>query len=106
MAPGLAGGLVPSPSALVVLLGGIALGRAWFGVTLVMAYGIGMAAALVGAGYLLVRARDRMARRVARRVTQHSSGRLARLGEVLPLVTAALVTTGGLALAARAMTGA
>lgn len=102
MAPGLAGGLVPSPSALVVLLGGIALGRAWFGVTLVMAYGIGMAAALVGAGYLLVRARDRM----ARRVTQHSSGRLARLGEVLPLVTAALVTTGGLALAARAMTGA
>jgi len=102
VAPGLAGGLVPSPSALVVLLGGIALGRAWFGVTLVMAYGIGMAAALVGAGYLLVRARDRM----ARRVTQHSSGRLARLGEVLPLVTAALVTTGGLALAARAMTGA
>ncbi|MDQ3343647.1 MAG: High-affinity nickel-transporter [Actinomycetota bacterium] len=102
VAPGLAGGLVPSPSALVVLLGGIALGRAWFGVTLVIAYGVGMAAALVGAGYLLVRARDRMARRVAR----HHPGRLLRLGQALPVVTAALVTTGGLVLAARAMAGA
>ena len=31
VALGLAGGLVPSPSAVVVLLGGIALGQAWFG---------------------------------------------------------------------------
>src|SRR5262245_31433051 len=36
---GFAGGLVPSPSALVVLLGAIALGRTWFGVLLVVAYG-------------------------------------------------------------------
>jgi nickel/cobalt transporter (NicO) family protein len=34
---GFAGGLVPSPLALVVLLGAIALGRAWFGVLLVVA---------------------------------------------------------------------
>jgi len=32
VALGLAGGLVPSPSAVVVLLGGIALGHAWFGI--------------------------------------------------------------------------
>jgi hypothetical protein len=32
------------PSAVVVLLGGIALGQAWFGILLVLAYGIGMAA--------------------------------------------------------------
>jgi hypothetical protein len=38
---GLAGGLVPSPSALVVLLGAIALGRAGFGIVLVLAYGMG-----------------------------------------------------------------
>lgn len=31
IAVGFAGGMVPSPSALIVLLGGIALGRAWFG---------------------------------------------------------------------------
>src|SRR5205823_984135 len=35
VAMGFAGGLVPSPSALVVLLGAMALGRAWFGVVLV-----------------------------------------------------------------------
>lgn len=34
---GFAGGLVPSPSALVVLLGAIALERLWFGVILVVA---------------------------------------------------------------------
>src|SRR5262249_37897438 len=43
---GIAGGLVPSPSALVVLLGAIGLGRTGFGVVLVLAYGVGLAAAL------------------------------------------------------------
>ena len=52
---GVAGGLVPTPSALVVLLGAIALHRTWFGVILVGLYGLGMAAALMGAGLLLVR---------------------------------------------------
>ena len=45
---GMAGGLVPTPSALVVLLGATALGRAWFGVLLVAIYGIGMALTLLG----------------------------------------------------------
>jgi len=40
-----------------VLLGAIALGRAWFGVALVIAYGAGMAVTLTGAGLVLVRAR-------------------------------------------------
>ena len=40
---GVAGGLVPTPSALVVLLGAIALHRTWFGVVLVGLYGLGMA---------------------------------------------------------------
>jgi ABC-type nickel/cobalt efflux system permease component RcnA len=43
---GVAGGLVPSPSALIVLLGATALGRAWFGVVLVVCYGVGMAVTL------------------------------------------------------------
>ena len=54
---GVAGGLVPSPSALLVLLGATALGRAWFGVLLVVAYGVGMAVTLTVAGLLLLRAR-------------------------------------------------
>ena len=50
---------MPSPSALVILLSAIALGRTWFGVLLVVGYGFGMAGTLTAAGVLLVRARDR-----------------------------------------------
>ncbi|MFE0173933.1 nickel transporter [Streptomyces sp. NPDC059002] len=53
---GFAGGLVPSPSAVVVLVGAAALGAAWFGLLLVVAYGVGLAATLTAAGFLVVRA--------------------------------------------------
>src|SRR6185312_13755885 len=59
---GLAGGLVPSPSALVVLLAAIGLGRTGYGVLLVVAYGIGMATTLTGAGLLLLAVQRRLAR--------------------------------------------
>lgn len=103
IAVGFAGGLVPSPSALLVLLGGIALGRAWFGVVLVLAYGLGMAAALVATGLLLVSARDAVDRALARRAG--SSGRrfrvAVRVGQKLPLATASVVVVVGLGIAAR-----
>jgi ABC-type nickel/cobalt efflux system permease component RcnA len=51
-AMGLVGGLVPSPSALLLLLAATAIGRAWFGVVLVVAFGIGMATSLAGVGLL------------------------------------------------------
>lgn len=51
---GLSGGLVPSASAVVLLLGAIGLGQAWFGVILVAAFGVGMSLALVGSGLLAV----------------------------------------------------
>ena len=57
---GIAGGLVPSPSALIVLLASIALGRTVFGVVLVVAYGLGMAGTLTAVGLLLVRLRGRL----------------------------------------------
>ncbi|ATL26610.1 nickel transporter [Streptomyces formicae] len=53
---GFAGGLVPSPSAVVVLVGAAALGAAWFGLLLVVAYGAGLALTLTAAGFLVVRA--------------------------------------------------
>ena len=94
---GVAGGLVPSPSALVVLLGAVALGRTWFGVLLVLAYGIGMAATLTAAGLLLVKLSKRWAGRIA--------GRLAggRLSTATPVMTASLVVLVGLGLAARSL---
>ena len=87
---GLAGGLVPSPSALVVLVGAIALHRAWFGVVLVIFYGAGMAVTLVGIGLLLSRLRGRFIRRA------QPGSALARGFALLPMVTAALICVIGL----------
>jgi len=100
MAMGFAGGLVPSPSALVVLLGSIAIGRAWFGLLLIVAYGAGLASVLVGAGLLLERLRHRIEPILARR----SRPRLAALAVNLPILTAVLVVGGGAFLVARAVT--
>lgn len=104
LAVGFVGGLVPSPSALVVLLGGIALGRAWFGVLLVLAYGIGMALALVGTGLLFVRGRDQIERRFANRGLEGRwTRRVLALSRRLPTITAGLVVVIGLGLALQAL---
>jgi nickel/cobalt transporter (NicO) family protein len=57
------GGLLPSPTALVVLLGAVALHRVALGVAMVGAFSIGLAAALTGVGVLVLKARDAAARR-------------------------------------------
>jgi ABC-type nickel/cobalt efflux system permease component RcnA len=94
---GVAGGLVPSPSALVVLLGAVALGRTAFGVALVLTYGLGMAATLTAAGLLAVRLSDRWSPRLARM-------RMARrLSAATPMVTGGLVLLVGVGLAARSL---
>lgn len=99
---GVAGGLVPSPSALVVLLGAVALGRTWFGVLLVIGYGLGMAGTLTAVGLLLVRLRDRLER--ADRFAGMAD-RVGKLRGLLPLVTASLVLIVGFGLTLRAATG-
>lgn len=97
---GVASGVVPSPSVLVVLLGATALGRAPFGVLLVLAYGVGMAATLVTAGLLLLRAQGVAERRGWR------LARTRRLGRALPTATAAVVVLLGVALALRGVDSA
>ncbi|MFF2521032.1 nickel/cobalt transporter [Streptomyces liangshanensis] len=97
---GIAGGLVPSPSALVVLLGAVALGRTAFGILLVIGYGLGMAATLTLAGLLLVRLRDRVTTHTARR----ASARLRTLARTGPAATSALVLLVGIGLTVRAVT--
>jgi len=54
LALGISGGLLPCPSALVVLLSAIALGRVGFGLVLVSVFSIGLAAVLTGIGLVLV----------------------------------------------------
>lgn len=98
---GVAGGLVPSPSALIVLVASIALGRTVFGVFLVIAYGLGMAITLTVAGLLLVRLRGRLDRRAERAQRSGARSRLAAIAAALPALTAALVLLVGLGLALR-----
>ena len=100
---GFAGGLVPSPSALIVLLASIALGRTAFGVFLVIAYGLGMALTLTVAGLLLVRLRGRLARRAARTDGSGTRSRAAAVMAALPTLTAVLVLLVGLGLAVRGL---
>ena len=103
LAVGFAGGLVPSPSALIVLLGGIALGRAWFGLVLVIAYGLGMASALVLVGFALVKARDRVSAALRRTERPRQVAGALALARALPVVTAVLVIVVGLGVSARAV---
>jgi ABC-type nickel/cobalt efflux system permease component RcnA len=95
MAMGFAGGLSPSPSAVVVLLGAVALGRAWFGVLLVLGYGIGMAATLTGVGFALAKWRVKLERRTAGRTASV-------LRRLVPVATSGIVVLVGLGIAAQA----
>lgn len=90
---GISGGLVPCPGALVILLLAVALHRIALGLALVVLFSVGLAAVLIGLGVLMVRARPLVER-------LSSEGRVLR---TLPVVSAALVTLVGLAMAARSL---
>jgi nickel/cobalt exporter len=94
---GLSGGLVPSASALILLLGSIAAGHVAYGIVLVLAFGIGMALVLGGVGLALVRA-SRLVERLPRRWS------LGRLAGAVQLATAGLVVILGLVLTSQALT--
>jgi ABC-type nickel/cobalt efflux system permease component RcnA len=98
---GMAGGLVPSPSALLVLLATIALGRTVFGVVLVLGYGVGMALTLCAAGLLLVRLRGRLAAMPAGRRLAGADW----LITAMPVLTSVLVLVVGTWLTLRAVGG-
>lgn len=100
---GIAGGLVPSPSALVVLLGAVALGRTAFGVLLVIGYGLGMATTLTLAGLLLVRLRDRFEAGADKYARLRAP--VARLSGIVPAASAGLVLLVGVLLTLRAAAG-
>ena len=95
----LAGGLVPSPTALLLLLGAVAAGEPAYGLALAVAFGSGMAAALTGIGLLVVGGRD---------LVSGLGGRLPaarRLGPLVPWVASAAVLVGGVVLTGQAVIG-
>jgi ABC-type nickel/cobalt efflux system permease component RcnA len=59
---GISGGIVPCPAALVVLLSAVSMQRIGFGLLLIVAFSIGLAAVLIAIGLLMVYARDFMSR--------------------------------------------
>lgn len=96
---GIAGGLVPAPEAVFLLLGSIAAGRVAFGLVLIVSFGVGMAVVMTAIGLALVYARG-MVERLPR-----VSG-LGRLAQAVPLVTAVLVLGVGVTLTAQALQAA
>lgn len=97
IALGLSGGLVPSASALILLLGSIAAGRAAYGLVLVLGFGTGMALVLAGIGLAIVHARRLVERRPALRG-------LRSVEVPVQLLTASIVVVLGLVLTGQALT--
>jgi len=95
---GLSGGIVPSTSALIILLATVTSGRAAYGLVLVIAFGIGMAAVLSGIGLALVYARG-----IVERVPRRRS--FDRLTAALPVLTAVVVFGVGVVLTGSALLG-
>jgi ABC-type nickel/cobalt efflux system permease component RcnA len=93
LALGISGGLLPCPSALVVMLGAIALQRVGFGLVLIVAFSLGLASVLAAIGVILVHA-GRLFERIP------ESGRLLR---VLPVASALFITVIGVGITLRAL---
>jgi ABC-type nickel/cobalt efflux system permease component RcnA len=93
LAVGVSGGLLPCPSALVVLLAAISLHRVAFGLLLILAFSAGLALTITGIGLGAV-----LARSAFRRVS--FDGRLLRL---LPAASALVILAAGLAMTLRAV---
>lgn len=93
------GGLLPSPSAFIILVSGLLTGRVGLALGMVAMFGAGLAATVLATGLATVIGRDWLARR---------SGRGTRLGALLqrlPLAGALAVVTGGCLLGVIALSG-
>jgi ABC-type nickel/cobalt efflux system permease component RcnA len=98
LALGVSGGLLPCPSALVVMLSAISLGRIGMGLLLIVAFSLGLAGVLTGIGILFVHG--------GRWISRLNQGRQQRLGaglRFLPVLSALIVTTAGLMITAQAI---
>ena len=93
LALGISGGLLPCPSALVVMLGAIAVGRIGLGLLLILIFSLGLATVLTVAGLLFVYAGRLFARVPIRQP----------LLQILPLISALIVTLLGLGITLQAL---
>ncbi len=91
---GVTGGMVPCPAALVVLLGAFSLHRVGFGLFLIVAFSMGLAAVLVSIGLFMVYARQFVSR-------WNSDGALIK--RWLPVASAGFMLILGLGIAGQAL---
>jgi ABC-type nickel/cobalt efflux system permease component RcnA len=92
LAVGVSGGLLPCPSALVVLLAAISLHRIGFGLLLIVAFSAGLALTITGIGLVAVLARSTL-------------GRLSFEGRalsLLPALSALVIVVAGVGMTVRA----
>jgi ABC-type nickel/cobalt efflux system permease component RcnA len=94
LALGVSGGLLPCPSALVVMLSAISLGRVGYGLALILAFSVGLAATLTAVGLLFVYAR--------RFVSSRRAGE-GQLLKVLPVLSAFVIACLGAAICYEAL---
>jgi ABC-type nickel/cobalt efflux system permease component RcnA len=90
---GISGGLIPCPTALVVLLAAISLHRVGYGLVLILAFSVGLAAAMTSIGLLAVTAKRAFSR------LNFEGGAL----RLLPAISALVIVGLGLAMTARAL---
>ncbi|HWJ45935.1 MAG TPA: sulfite exporter TauE/SafE family protein [Gaiellaceae bacterium] len=93
VAVGVSGGLLPCPSALVVLLAAISLHRVGFGLLLIVAFSAGLALTITGIGLVAVLARN-------------AFGRLSFEGRalsLLPTLSALVIVAAGIGMTVRAV---
>ncbi|MFJ6631173.1 hypothetical protein ACIQMR_07150 [Streptomyces sp. NPDC091376] len=93
---GASGGLLPSPSAFLVLLTGLLTGKVGNALAMVAAFGAGMALTLTGVGLIVLRGRDALLDRVSRSSLLHT------WTPRIPLLAASAVVAGGVVASALA----
>ena len=93
VAVGVSGGLLPCPSALVVLLAAVSLHRIAFGLLLIVAFSAGLAMSITGIGMVAV-----VAKRAFRRLSLDG-----RLLVALPAVSAFVIVVAGVAMTVHAI---
>ena len=98
LALGASAGIIPCPSALVVLLGAIAQEEVLLGMLLIVTFSVGLAATLSLIGLAVVLARRRLE-------AVRLRGRWATVAHAVPVVGALAIVGLGLALTARAVPG-
>jgi ABC-type nickel/cobalt efflux system permease component RcnA len=94
LALGISGGLLPCPSALVVMLSAIALQRIGFGLLLIVVFSMGLAAVLTTVGVLFVHA----GRLMDRFQFGHRAGFGASVLRLAPVASALFISAAGLAI--------